>query len=405
MDSFRRDDLRSLLDHKTGPCVSLFMHTTRGPGHQDKIQWKNVVREAEERLKASGVRTPEARNLIQPAADLLNDEPFWLDMPIGGLAGFLAPGLNRFFRVDIDPGNAVVVGPHFDVKPLLPLLTDNGRFFVLTLSQKKVRFFHGTRDHLTEVALVNVPESLDEALFNTDEGETRSRIEHPATDPRSDRQKAIFRGPGTGTESGKDGLLEYCHRVDRGLQKYLNDEQAPLVLATIEYLQPHYKQANTYQYLLEDFIPGSPDGLSETELRQRAWALVEKRIRAERERLFALYQQLDATGTGLAAHHLPQVVSAAYQGQIQYLLLPDGVQSWGRFNPGDLSVELHDQRQEGDEDLFSLAATFALQHKARVIALDRDALPGLTQPAAIFWLPLGDRSDSHVLPGNAAARV
>lgn len=397
MDLFRRDDLRSLLNHTDGPCVSLFMRTTRGAQFQDKKQWKNVLREAEERLKETGVRTPDARDLVRPGEDLLNDEAFWLTIPVGGLAAFLAPGRLTTYRLPVPLDEQVTVGDRFHVRPLLPLLTNNGRFFVLAVSKERVRFLHGTRFTVGEMPLEDVPESQDEALYNTDEGETRSSLNHPRQDPRAYRREEIFRGPGTNTESGKDGLLEYCKRLDRGLHKYLRDERAPLVLATVEYLVPIFKEASGYKYLADEFINGNPEGVSDQDLQQKAWAIVEKRFRQEQERLFALYQQLDAAGTGLAGHYLPQLVPAAYQGQIQYLFLPAGVQSWGRFNPQDLSVELHDRQMPGDDDLLDLAATFTLRHKGEVIALDRDALPGMTQPAAIFWLPLGQRSSGQVI--------
>src|SRR5262245_6125038 len=173
MDLFSRDDLRALLTNRQTPCVSLFMPTTRGVRHEDKKRWKNVVREAEECLTAAGSRTSEARDLLRPAQELLHDVPFWLNVS-EGLAAFLSPEIVRFYRLPLTFDDQVIVTDHFQVKPLLPLLTDDGRFYVLALSQKSVRLLLGTRQTIGEVALQGVPTSFDEALQSDWVDETRT---------------------------------------------------------------------------------------------------------------------------------------------------------------------------------------------------------------------------------------
>src|SRR5439155_10931346 len=80
MELFSRDDLRALLENRRTPCVSVFMPTTRGPKHEDKTRWKNLVADAEERLAATGLRNAEVKDLLQPVHELLNDAPFWLSV-------------------------------------------------------------------------------------------------------------------------------------------------------------------------------------------------------------------------------------------------------------------------------------------------------------------------------------
>src|SRR5207244_459077 len=89
VDRFSRDDLRALLANRQAPCVSLFMPTTRGVRLEDAKRWKNLVREAEERLTGDGVRSPEAKELLRPAWGLVDDIPFWQNVS-AGLAFFLA---------------------------------------------------------------------------------------------------------------------------------------------------------------------------------------------------------------------------------------------------------------------------------------------------------------------------
>lgn len=71
MDPFSRDDLRALLANRQVPCISLLLPTTRGAAFEDKIRWKNLIREAEERLTANGQRSSRVEELLQPARGLL----------------------------------------------------------------------------------------------------------------------------------------------------------------------------------------------------------------------------------------------------------------------------------------------------------------------------------------------
>src|SRR5262249_21265471 len=115
----------------------------------------------------------------------------------------------------------------------------------------------------------------------------------------------------------------------------------------------------------------------------------------ERERIAALYQQL--AGTGRTANDLVQVVATAHQGQLQYLFVPTRTECWGTFDATTGKAELHHQRQPGDEDLLNLAAVFALSHKATVYAVEPGEVPGGGAVAAIYWLPLGQRSSKRTI--------
>jgi hypothetical protein len=45
----------------------------------------------------------------------------------------------------------VIVSERFHVKPLLPLLSGDGRFYVLALSQNEIRLLQGTRYSVEQV--------------------------------------------------------------------------------------------------------------------------------------------------------------------------------------------------------------------------------------------------------------
>ena len=143
MDAFTHDDLQALLVNHQTPCISLFTPTTRGVGHEDSKRFKNLVGELEERLPASGQGGSEIKGLLRPAQALLDDPPFWQNVS-QGLAVFISPEIVRPYRLPIPVPEQVIVAERFHIRPMLPLLTGDGRFYVLALSQKNVRLLHGT---------------------------------------------------------------------------------------------------------------------------------------------------------------------------------------------------------------------------------------------------------------------
>lgn len=383
MDLFTREDLKKLLAEPRTPCVSIFMPTHRGGGEEDPIRWRVCLEEAEQRLVATGLRAPEARELLGPARQLLEDAPFWKHQ-CDGLACFLAPRCLRLYRLPLAFAELVVVADRFHIVPLLPLLGDNGRFYVLALSQNAIRLLQGTRYSASEVDLTGVPRSLAEALLTHDTDEPLTFHSRPVGGIGS--WTAIFHGHGVGIDDKKDDLLRYFQQIDRGLHPLLREEQAPLVLAAVDYLLPIYRQANTYSHLLEKGIEGNPDRLSNKDLHDRAWALVQPCFQKARKQALAQYCRL--AGTGRTACGLEQVVSAAQHGEVETLFVPIDKQRWGRFDAAIGQVEEHDRPEPGDEDLLNLAAVQTLLHGKRVHAVESEEVPQAAPLAAILCLPL-----------------
>ncbi len=382
MDLFTRDDLKTLLAEHPSPCVSLFMPAHRGGAEEDPIRWRKHLAEAEERLARTGWRAAEVKDLLAPARRLLEDITFWKNQS-DGLAAFLAPQFLRLFRLPLAFKNGVVVANRFSILPLLPLLSGNGRFFVLALSQNAVRLLQGTRHSVSEVDLKGVPRNLAEALLTHDRDEPLTFHTRPTS---GGGWGAIFEGHGVGIDDKKEDLLRYFQRIDQGLHPLLREEKAPLLLAAVEYLQPIYRQANTYAHLLEGGIEGNPDRLSSKELHDRAWPLVKPLFEEAQQRAAAQYRQL--AGTEHASGDLEAVVAAAYEGRVETLVVALGSQVWGVFDPTAGRVEKHKEASFGDVDLLDFAAAHTLTHGRTVYAVEPGQVPSKTEVAAIFCLPL-----------------
>lgn len=388
-----RADLLSLTEVHTQPCLSIYMCTDRvgAETQQNPIRLKNLLRQAEERLVSAGTRGPEARAMLAPAYDLLDDSPFWRHMS-DGLAIFLSRDFFRSFRVPLNVDEEVIVNNRFYIKPLLPLLVGDGQFYLLALSQGGVRLFQGTRDGMSPVELRNVPANLRESTHTDEPGGNLQfhTLAQQTGGPNSERA-GMYYGTDMDDNNLKREIVQYFHEVDRGLRETIQNEQVPLVLAGVEYLLPMYREANSYPTLLNRDLPTGTDLLGADELRQRAWPLVEPLFTANRRKAIELFRQLNGEASTKASTDLREVVAAAFYGRVGSLLVAQDAQEWGRFDPasGTVTWPLTSNEEtaaatSGAEDLLDLAALYTLDNGGTVYALQPAEMPASSPVAALL---------------------
>jgi hypothetical protein len=382
-----RTEVKSLLDHNSHPCVSLFLPTHRvGTQTQpDRIRFKNLLHQAEKHLSGNGLRHPEVKVILEPALQLHEDRLFWQHQS-DGLAVFLSPGLFqgdgiRHFRLPLALDELVLVGPRFHIKPLLPLLTGDGRFYLLALGQNSVRLLEGTRHTVQELQPERLPRNLAEAL---QEELPQKQIQFH-TIPQvgtGGKQAALFHGHGAGDEDAKNRIQRYFRRIEAALHPLLQAEAVPLVLAGVEYLFPIYREVNRYPYLLEEGIAGNPEALRSDELHRKAWPLLEPLFRKGQDRSLAQYQQF--TGTGRTSSNLEEIMSSAQQGRVDSLFVPLATHCWGRVDAETGVVERHDPPLAGDQDLLDLAAALTFSQGGTIYAVPPSSMPNGEMLAAVY---------------------
>ena len=386
MDNLKQADIQKLNEISQKWCVSLYMptHQVGREKQQDPIRLKNLLTKAEETLIEYGVRKPDAKELLQPAENLLSDqEDFWQHQS-NGLAIFLADDFSKIFRVPVQFENLAVVASNFHLKPLLPLLNKDGKFYVLALSQDEIRLFLGTENMIEQVELVDTPTNMQEALW-MDDPEKFSGFHTSASSPgRGGERRAMFHGHGAKSAEEKTNLLRYFQYVDAGLNNQLDDNKIPMVLIGVEYLLPIYHEANTYSNLLEQGLEGNPEELNAKELHERAWKLVEPIFKEEQNQAKQQFEQLYGQKNDLASADLKTVVKAAKFGQVETLFVPVGIQKWGRFDPQQNKVTLDSKPKPENEDLLDYAALQTIINSGQVYAIQPEKMPGEGELAAIL---------------------
>lgn len=375
MPMLSHEDLKTVATHSHRPALSIFLPTHRAGREirQDLIRLKNLLKQAENHLTTEGARTVETQELLAPVEQLLDDENFWRHQS-DGLAIFRSSELFRIYGVPDTVHELVSVSDRFNITPLLPQLIHDQAFFILALSQKKIRLIECSRDHAHEVHIPDLPSSMDDTL---PEGTSPQVQRH--TLPMDGRGSARFHRHGVGTDDvDVVNLTRYFHRIHDALQPTFAHQGAPVVMACVEYLAPLYREVSRYPRILNAIIPGNPDGLSDQELFHKAWPVVEGHLRKNEN--LAIAQFHEGLSKGRASHSIKDIVIAAHQGRIDTLFVNLGIQWWGRFDFDTLFFEQHDIQQPGDEEFLNLAAIQTLIHGGSVYG----EVPNNEMIAAVF---------------------
>lgn len=385
MSFFSEANLKTLLEFPSGAIASFYMPTYRlgSETQQNAIRFKNLMKQAEVQLQQYGLRSTEIIDFLQ-AAHELDREEFWQNQN-EGLALFIGVGMCCYFCLPIQFEERVIVSDRPHLKPLLPLLTGDGKYYLITLNQQQIQVFAGSRYSLEEVKIEGLPQSLEAALQYDETAKTgqfRISTSRGGTN-NSFQQAGSFHGQGSPDQDDHtQDILQYFHQIDRHLHEFLRNQTAPLVIAGVEYLLPIYREANTYQHLIAEAIPESVDMLPLSELHQRTWELVEPYFTQTKAQAIEHYHEMQPTGK--TSTDIKEVVPAASYGRVEELFVAVGVQQWGLFDPQLNELEVHEETQPGDEDLLNVAAIQTLLNGGKVYAVEPDNVPDSAPLAAVF---------------------
>jgi len=291
-----RDELLTLAEHRGGPHVSIYLPMERaGPQtRENPIRLKNLLRNAEEELVAGKMRPTEVRDLLEAARALEDDYQFWQHQA-EGLCIYIAPGFFVQHRLPMRFPERVVVANRFHVRPLLELFTGDVYYYVLAISMGDVRVFRCGRYSEQELSVVDMPRSMDDALWPDDPEKQR---QFRAMRSGQSGETALLYSPEYAQQT-KEQLFHYFRQVDQSLHHLLRNESAPLVVAAVDYLHPIYAEANTYRHLLQEGVTGNPEGVQPDELRLKAWQLVEPHVRQARTQALERFQSLQGPAVRL----------------------------------------------------------------------------------------------------------
>ena len=381
---FNRNNFTELANYKSEICISLFIPTHRA-GHQvnegeDWINYKSAIQRIENQLQSQGMKQDKIKDLLQPAKNLLDETTYWHHMS-DGLALFISDGYFYKTEVPINFEAKEYINTRFYLKPLLPMLSGVGKFYILALAKGSIRFFRAFENSVEQIDLGKlVPKDIEEALRYDDQEESlqfHSGVGRTALGSKDSTNisGAIFHGQGGLQDDEKVNIERYLNVVDKGIMKIINGEETPLVLAAVDYLIPIYKKITNYNHVYTDAITGNPERIPMAELHQMAKNLVEPHFRLKKTEARQVYNETKHTER--ASDELAEIIPASFYGRVDTLFINTDKEIYGRFNKENSNLVLHGESMEdGDIELLNEAAIQTVLNNGVVYIEDENSIPG-----------------------------
>jgi hypothetical protein len=380
-----KEQLTALASVESPPVVSIYLptHEKGRETRQDPIRFKNALDAAVQELIEAGHRRPEAEALLEGARALLDDELFWRHQG-KGLAVFAASGLFQHHRLPIEVPELELVGPRPHVRPQLPLLADDGQFYVLAASAGDTRLYTGSRFGLTEVE-AELPRSVAEISAETDYQNMRHAA--PPARPRSAGPVGMPATHNFGEdpeEQRKAQLIEHLRRLHNALEGTLGGSRQPIVLVAAPEVRGHLQALAKNITFFGEGIQFDPGALGEEELHARAYELVRPSFAQRRADAIDRFQALAGSNDPRGATDLKTIVEAAGQGRVDTLLVAEGRHVWGSPGATAGEVRLDPEPTPENEDLVDHAAVQTLLQGGQVHVLRPEDMPRDAPMVAIF---------------------
>jgi hypothetical protein len=383
MTQLTKAELIKLSQIEADPAISIYIttHMAGRDTRENPIRFKNQLTEVSEQLAAQGYRPGRLGDLLEPLETFIRDYRFW-QRQHNGLAVFMANGEIHTYSLPIGVEDNAEVAKRFYLKPLIPLLTDDGRFYILAVSLNGVRLFESTRFETSEIALEDAPLSLAEALKYDDPERSLQSFSTSHAHARVGRADAAFYGTGAGEDDRKTNILRFFQMLDNGVRDFLADSETPIVFAGVDYLFPIYQEANHYRHLMPEAMTGNPDGFSPDELREASWKIVEPHVTGRKQEVLERYRasQVDKTSGDLV-----DIIKSAVDGRVDTLFVADGAQVFGHYDVQERRVDRHEEERADNEDLLDFATVQTLQNGGHIYLLQQDELPERDTPIAALY--------------------
>jgi Bacterial archaeo-eukaryotic release factor family 3 len=369
-------DFDELIASNAQPALSLYLptHLAGREIRQDGIRLKNLITQAAAQLRTDW-RQGEVASFLAPAISLVDDRDFWRGRE-NGLAVFLAPDITHIHKLPVPVPEEAMLGAHFHIRPLLPILDDAGPFRLLAISARHSRLYEGSRWSFTEVDDIDLPQGVETIAGATHYEETYAA----APTGRRSSGLANAQSLGDSPEAVRKGeLIELLNRMATAINPHITGSRTPLVFASQPETQGHLRAIAPWRELLPEGIVKNPDGMTVDELRRRAYAIVAGASATAHAAALDRLRGLAGAGSEQMAARPDDIVKAAHSRRIDTLFLDGERHLWGTFDEAQDRVVAHGRPVADDVDLFDYAALMTLRYGGRVVLVERLELPA---PAA-----------------------
>lgn len=385
MDRIHYSDIQKLASDTSEPKVSLYMPLHRQPAaqsKQDMLQLRNLLQEAQNRLRSLGLSAQDVTKILEPGHRLVSSEPLWR-YGARSLALFASLKSQMVMRIGVELEEKLVVNSHFHLVPLIETVVAEQPFYVLAINQDHPRLIYATSQYSEEISVKDMPTSIQEVSkykqYSKDE-QGRSGIGPSAG--------TAYYSKGVDEASMEENLVEFLRLVDRAVNKALKKDPLHLILVGQENHVASYRKISKYPKLVRQFIAGNPSHIPADKLVNRAQDLMQPLFDQHKQQAVGRYLELAAKQRSKVSDKLEAIVSASKEGRIDTLLVPSSsvvqpVHFYEQLGTG-AGASSHKRAVIRREEAIDQAILETIRNGGEVYPLSPTRIPGYGKAAAIL---------------------
>ena len=366
------EKLKAIMQETGDLCLTFYVPVEKvgADTRQGSVNLKKLIKQAEDQLRIRGIRSRRIHSLVEPVRMLVDNALFW-EHQKQGLVLFVQPEKELMtWQLPIKVNLELYIMNRFNIRPLLPMLVQDGQFYLLALGRKETKLYCCSQEDMEELKVEGLPESL-KAIY--DQYEEEKQLQHHSS---SGSKSSVFHGGSSSQkDSAKTRIEEYFRMIDASIAKVLPDSHTPVVLACVDYLHPIYKHVAKAGYIMDQHLSGSPDLTKPDQMRQQAWPLVEPIFSKPKEKAWDSCSNLHDTKRVITDVRL--IFAALAHGRVEALFIKNKANLFGWYDEESGAIRKaapEEQDELGVDDLLDLAAQKTLNSGRHVFVMSEEEL-------------------------------
>jgi hypothetical protein len=317
--------LKELKDIISESCVTIILntHRTSPDNKKDPITLKNLIKEAEVRLFADESKR-DAQKLVQRLLDL--ESKIDHNHNLESLVLFVNENVAEYTRLPISVEDRVVIDHTFATRDLVRAMHAEANYYVLVLSQQKVRLIEAFNDKV--VAEIGNPFPIENNQFYST---NRAELSN------ANRQTNL--------------VAEFFNRVDKELNKVRKENPLPILICTEHGNYHEYlKIADQKQSVFDTFLNKNRVDEKAHAIVTEAWKIVQEYTLEKNNARKAELEK--AVGQNKFLSDTNEIWQGIKQGRIQTIFIEEGKFQpalWENDKIEYVSDDLRDKKEVVDD--------------------------------------------------------
>lgn len=365
-------ELEKLSNHENKHCVSIFIPTERGGKEvleqKSMKQLNSAWNEAKKKLSKNEVDETTIEKMGKQVETILSDKDFWRHQS-DGLAVFVSPEFFESYTLPVNFEAYTYISEEFYIKPLIPAMNGDGKFHVLALQLDDVKLYEASRYSITPIEIEDLTPSQLEDRVGCDYKEKALQFRSQG----KGGENSQFHGHGGSERDEKVEFKQFFRAVDQGLKDYLHKENLPLIVYCQDYLFSIYKDANTYEHLVDEVVDGNPNDSDLMGIHEKSLKVAETFLNAKRDQKMERFKEQSKTENTSSA--TTDIIPAIMQGKVDTLFIENRAEVWGTYDENQMKVELSEEQTKDNTSLLNFAAKKTIEMGGNVYLVQDYLMP------------------------------